>query len=117
VPLNGLKPKKITSSQHDRFEYLHTFNKGAKKTEMAPALREKHPRSWQPDAKRNVVNPPVIDEKALSMEEAEKLTDARFPVGRPATGGDIAEAVMVFASDQASFITGQVLNVSGGWMP
>jgi 3-oxoacyl-[acyl-carrier protein] reductase len=64
----------------------------------------------------NVVNPPVIDEKALSLEEAERLIDARFPVGRPATGRDIAEAVKFFASDEAAFITGQVLNVSGGWM-
>ena len=64
----------------------------------------------------NVVSPPVIDEKALSLEEAEKLIDARFPVGRPATGRDIAEAVKFFASDEAAFITGQVLNVSGGWM-
>ena len=64
----------------------------------------------------NVVNPPVIDEKDLTLEEAVKVTDARFPVGRPATGRDIAEAVKFFASDEASFITGQVLNVSGGWM-
>ncbi|HTS70501.1 MAG TPA: SDR family oxidoreductase [Terriglobia bacterium] len=64
----------------------------------------------------NVVNPPVIDEKELSLEEAERLTDVRFPVGRPATGRDIAEAVKFFASEEAAFITGQVLNVSGGWM-
>src|SRR5208282_2844669 len=30
----------------------------------------------------NVVNPPVIDEKELSLEEAQRLTDVRFPVGR-----------------------------------
>jgi 3-oxoacyl-[acyl-carrier protein] reductase len=64
----------------------------------------------------NVVNPPVIDEKELSLEEAQRLTDARFPVGRPATGRDVSEAVRFFASEEASFITGQVLNVSGGWM-
>ncbi|MGA2983741.1 MAG: SDR family oxidoreductase [Terriglobia bacterium] len=64
----------------------------------------------------NVVNPPVIDEKELSLEEAQRLTDARFPVGRPATGRDISEAVKFFASEEAAFITGQVLNVSGGWM-
>ena len=64
----------------------------------------------------NVVNPPVIDEKELSLEEAQRLTDARFPVGRPATGRDISEAVRFFASEEAAFITGQVLNVSGGWM-
>jgi 3-oxoacyl-[acyl-carrier protein] reductase len=64
----------------------------------------------------NVVNPPVIDEKELSLEEAQRLTDARFPVGRPATGRDVSEAVRFFASEEAAFITGQVLNVSGGWM-
>lgn len=64
----------------------------------------------------NVVNPPVIDEKELTLEEAQRLTDVRFPVGRPATGRDISEAVKFFASEEAAFITGQVLNVSGGWM-
>ncbi len=64
----------------------------------------------------NVVNPPVIDDKELSLEEAQRLTDARFPVGRPATGRDVGEAVKFFVSEEASFITGQVLNVSGGWM-
>lgn len=64
----------------------------------------------------NVVNPPVIDNKEISLEEAERMTDARFPAGRPATGRDIAEAVKFFASEEAAFITGQVLNVSGGWM-
>ncbi len=64
----------------------------------------------------NVVNPPVIDEKELSVEEAQRIVDARFPVGRPATGQDIAAAVKFFASEEAAFITGQVLNVSGGWL-
>jgi len=64
----------------------------------------------------NVVNPPIIDDKELSLEEAQRLTDARYPAGRPATGRDVAEAVKFFASEEAAFITGQVLNVSGGWM-
>lgn len=64
----------------------------------------------------NVVNPPIIDDKELSREEAERLADARFPVGRPATGRDVAEAVKFFASEEAAFITGQAINVSGGWM-
>jgi 3-oxoacyl-[acyl-carrier protein] reductase len=64
----------------------------------------------------NVVNPPIIDDKELSREEAERISDARFPVGRPATAQDVAEAVKFFASPEAAFVTGQVLNVSGGWM-
>ncbi len=64
----------------------------------------------------NVVNPPIMDDSELSLEEAERVADARFPAGRPPTARDVAEAVRFFASEEASFITGQVLNVSGGWM-
>jgi 3-oxoacyl-[acyl-carrier protein] reductase len=64
----------------------------------------------------NVVNPPIMSEAALSREEALRMRDARFPAGRPPSTEDIAAAVRFFASEEASFITGQVLNVAGGWM-
>ncbi|HUY12282.1 MAG TPA: SDR family oxidoreductase [Terriglobia bacterium] len=64
----------------------------------------------------NVVNPAIIDDPDLSLEEARRVPDARFPVGRPATSWDVAQAVKFFASEDSSFITGQVLNVTGGWM-
>ena len=65
----------------------------------------------------NVVNPPIIDDTELSLEEAQRINDARFPVGRPPTAQDVAEAVKFFATSGAAFITGQVINVTGGWMP
>ncbi|HXX99302.1 MAG TPA: SDR family oxidoreductase [Candidatus Limnocylindrales bacterium] len=64
----------------------------------------------------NVVNPSSIDEKDLSLEEARKLKDARYPIGRPPTVEDVAAAVAFFASEEAEYVTGQVVNVSGGWM-
>jgi 3-oxoacyl-[acyl-carrier protein] reductase len=64
----------------------------------------------------NVVNPPNIDEDELTLAEARRIRDARFPVGRPPTVEDVAAAVRFFASDEADYITGQVLTVSGGWM-
>jgi len=64
----------------------------------------------------NVVNPSSIDEKELSLSEARRMRDARFPIGRPPTVEDVAAAVAFFASDEAEYITGQVVNVSGGWM-
>ena len=64
----------------------------------------------------NVVNPSSIDEKELSLNEARRMRDARFPIGRPPTVEDVAAAVAFFASDEAEYVTGQVVNVSGGWM-
>jgi 3-oxoacyl-[acyl-carrier protein] reductase len=64
----------------------------------------------------NVVNPSSIDENELTLGEARTMRDARFPIGRPPTVADVAAAVSFFASEQAEYITGQVLNVSGGWM-
>lgn len=64
----------------------------------------------------NVVNPSSIDEKDLTLDEARRIKDARFPIGRPPTVDDVATAVAFFTSEEAEYITGQVINVSGGWM-
>jgi NAD(P)-dependent dehydrogenase (short-subunit alcohol dehydrogenase family) len=64
----------------------------------------------------NVVNPSIHDNSELTVEEAARVRDARFPVGRPPTSEDVAAAVLYFASEQAGYVTGQVLNVSGGWL-
>jgi 3-oxoacyl-[acyl-carrier protein] reductase len=51
----------------------------------------------------------------------EKMTDAaretlsgQIPLGRLGTPEDVASAVAWLASDEASYVTGTVLNVSGG---
>lgn len=64
----------------------------------------------------NVINPSNIDEKELTLDEARRIRDTRSPIGRPPSAEDVAMAVKFFASDEADYITGQVLNVSGGWM-
>lgn len=64
----------------------------------------------------NIVNPPNVDDQELTREEADRLHDTRFPVGRPPTAADVAAAVKFFISEEAGFTTGQVLTVSGGWM-
>ena len=64
----------------------------------------------------NVVNPSSVDENELTLSEARRIRDARFPIGRPPTVEDVAASVAFFASEEAEYVTGQVLNVSGGWM-
>ena len=64
----------------------------------------------------NVVNPSSIDENELTLNEARRIRDARFPIGRPPTVEDVAASVAFFASEEAEYVTGQVVNVSGGWM-
>lgn len=50
----------------------------------------------------------------VTTEELIERTVAEIPVGRMGTPDDIAAAVSYFASDEASFVTGQILYVSGG---
>jgi 3-oxoacyl-[acyl-carrier protein] reductase len=41
---------------------------------------------------------------------------SQIPAGRAGETIDVAEAVLFLASPQASFITGEILNVNGGWL-
>ncbi len=53
----------------------------------------------------------------LFASQSEKMRDAltnAIPMKRVAQPSEIADAVLYFASDRSSFITGQVLSVSGG---
>jgi len=67
----------------------------------------------------NCVAPGVIDTDMVKVLGGETLRElaAQTPLGRLGTPEDIAAAVAFLASDEAGFITGQVLTADGGFLP
>ena len=51
----------------------------------------------------------------LSPEELQALAE-ETPLGRLGTPEEVAQAAAFLASEQAAFITGQVLGVNGGFL-
>ena len=65
----------------------------------------------------NCVEPGLIDtemNKTLDAETRAALVE-ETPLGRMGSPADVAAAVLFLASDKASFITGQILGVDGGF--
>ena len=50
------------------------------------------------------------------IEDTLRRYGKTHPIGRIGTGQDIANVVMFLASDKASFMTGEHVNVDGGFM-
>lgn len=64
----------------------------------------------------NVVAPGYVDTDmttALS-DKAKEMMISQIPLGRVGTPEDVAAAVVFLASDEAAYITGQVIHVNGG---
>jgi 3-oxoacyl-[acyl-carrier protein] reductase len=64
----------------------------------------------------NAVAPGYVDTdmtRALTPEQRENVLKA-VPLGRVATAEEIAAGVVYLASDEASYVTGQVLRINGG---
>jgi 2-keto-3-deoxy-L-fuconate dehydrogenase len=71
----------------------------------------------------NAIAPGTVDTPSLTERinafddpaEARRAFVARQPMGRIATAEEIAPVVIYLASDEASFVTGNVYSCDGGW--
>jgi 3-oxoacyl-[acyl-carrier protein] reductase len=66
----------------------------------------------------NAVAPGFIETAmtAVLSDEFKQTAIKQIPLGRVGTSDDVASAVAFLASDEASYITGHVLNVNGGML-
>ncbi len=64
----------------------------------------------------NAVAPGFIETPMTDVlgDKVKEELKTRIPLGRMGTGRDVAAAIVFLASDEASYITGQVLDVNGG---
>jgi sorbitol-6-phosphate 2-dehydrogenase len=52
--------------------------------------------------------------RGVSMDEVRKQYESQVPLGRGCTYDDVCKVVVFLASDDASYMTGQAINVTGG---
>jgi len=66
----------------------------------------------------NAVAPGFIETAMTSVlsDEFKEMAVKQIPLGRVGVSDDVANAVAFLASDEASYITGHVLNVNGGML-
>lgn len=64
----------------------------------------------------NMVCPGVVTDefKEAGIEKAREITDTNTPVGRPATGEDIARIIAFLCEENSDMITGSIIEVTGG---
>ena len=64
----------------------------------------------------NCVCPGLINTeiwKSLPQEQAQKIIDG-IPVGRPGETQEVADTIVFLASKEASYITGEEIDINGG---
>lgn len=62
-------------------------------------------------------NAHFAEAQGITLDEYMARMAARIPLGRPGLPGDTASAVAFLCSDDAAYITGESMNVSGGEEP
>ena len=80
------------------------------------SLKEQGPTLWEAALAVNAGAPGFVrtDMTAAMPESALAAVEAKIPIGRLAEAGEIADACLFLASDEARYVNGHVLAVDGG---
>ncbi|WP_299090209.1 SDR family oxidoreductase [uncultured Metabacillus sp.] len=94
-------------------EVLYSMVKGGQNSFVKALAKELAPSQ----IRVNAIAPGAIDTRMLSTFTEEELIQLKdeIPLGRLGLPHEIAQTVSFLASPKASYITGQVLSVDGGW--
>ncbi len=95
-------------------EALYSASKGAVDAYIKSLAKEVGPSG----IRVNAVSPGVVDTDMMneySQDDKDKLAD-ETALGRIGTPDEIAKAICYLTSDDASFITGQIIGVNGGFL-
>ncbi len=67
----------------------------------------------------NLIGPGDIrgSNKERSIEDVSNETDPESPMGRPGTGEDVARVIQFLCENKSNFLTGNVIDVTGGFDP
>lgn len=107
----------ISSTAGQRGESFHTHY-GASKGAIISFVKGLSTELARHNILLNCVAPGWVDTdmsaSVLRNKAALKRESAEIPLGRPGTAEEIAGPILFAASDLATFITGEVINVNGG---
>jgi NAD(P)-dependent dehydrogenase (short-subunit alcohol dehydrogenase family) len=96
------------------FEFVdYAGSKGAIDTLTIGLAKELGPRGVRVNAVRPGLIETEIHASAGQPDRAARL-GAATPLGRPGSAGEVAEAIVWLLSDASSYVTGALLDVSGG---
>jgi len=107
----------VSSTAGQRGEAMHTHY-GASKGAIISFVKGLSTELAKHNILVNCVAPGWVDtemsQPVLKTKAGLKFATNAIPLGRVGTAEEIASAILFLASDLASFITGEVLNVNGG---
>lgn len=106
----------VSSTTYLPDNLLYNVSKSAVVTVTKTLARALGPQGIRVNAVGPGSIPTDLNAKLYEDKNKERALCEKIPLGRRGTKDDIANCVMFLASDEADYVTGQVLYAEGGWL-